>query len=162
MKDRIVTGNGEKGETKRKRDTVPETKSTDMIACEFVVTHHVIATDGKRFYFFDGKCYPELSEDHMRSLVFRITPGYLRDRLSHILSNIASRTYRKPTELLSAYCFDGDESILLNCASRMLRWRKDEKGAWQQEEEFRAAYTPETFYWCSDQLTTSQRLGVPK
>jgi protein-disulfide isomerase-like protein with CxxC motif len=47
MKDRIVTGNGEKGETKRKRDTVPETKSTDMIACEFVLTHHVIANLAK-------------------------------------------------------------------------------------------------------------------
>ena len=105
------------------------------IAVKFVTQYKVISTDGKNFYIFDGQCYVYHSDEHMRHLVFINTPIHLREVIGKIMTNIASRTYRKPEELSSAYYEDENGDYLLNCSNGIIRWFKNATGLWQQKEE---------------------------
>ena len=116
--------------------TAEEKMFADQVATEFVMNHKMISTDKKLLFLWDGNCYRSRSKEYLEHLVQPETPSYLRNTFHHVINNIIIRTYVEANRLQSAYCFDENGDILLNCANGILRWHQDpQTGEWSMEEQ---------------------------
>jgi hypothetical protein len=103
------------------------------VAAWFIGNYYVRATSSKGFLMFEEGAWRPRSPDYLKSLIVDRMPSRHEHRLGEVLEIVAARTHIEPEELKSAYCFDGEGGLLLNCANGLL-WLPEGEEEWQLGE----------------------------